>query len=182
MGIRQFTAFQNPDAIAEESKRSLRGDTGIKLAQGACRRITRVSKHFPAGTARLFVDFLKARLREEYLTAHFQTGWNIIPLQLQRDRTDGAYVGGNVFTRRTITPRRGTHQHTVFIEKADRQTIQLQLAAPGQGVAAFEAILHALVKREEALFIKDVIQRQHWDFMTYLTESTQRLRAHALRG
>ena len=33
MGIRQFTAFQNPDAIAEESKRSLRSDTGIKLAQ-----------------------------------------------------------------------------------------------------------------------------------------------------
>ena len=170
MRIRQLASLQDPHAVAEESKRSLRGDTRVKLAQRACRRITRVSKYFPAGAARFFVDFLETRLGKKHFAAHFQARRNVVPLQLQRDRADGTHVGRNVFTRRAVATRRGTHQHAVFVEKTDRQAIKLQLAAPGESVAAFQTVLHALVKREEALFIKDVIQRQHRYFMAYLAE------------
>ena len=178
--IRQLAALQNTDAVAEESKRSLRGNTRVKLAQRACRRITRVSKHLPAGATRLVVNFLEARLGQEHLAAHFQTRGNVVTLQLQRDRADGTHVGGDVFARRTVATRCGTHQHAVFVEKTDRQAIQLELAAPGEGVAAFQTILHALVKREEALFIKYVIQRQHRHLRAHLAESAQRLSADAL--
>lgn len=102
-------------------------------------------------------------------------------MQLERDRADGTHIGGDVFARRTVTTRRGTHQHAVFIKNADRQTVQLQLAAPAQRITAFQTILDALVKRQETLFIKDVIQGQHRDFVAYLTESTQRFRTDALR-
>ncbi len=182
MRIRQLAAFQNTDTVAEESKRSLRGDARIQLTQRACRRITRVCKHLPAGAARFLVDFLEARLREEHFATYFQTRWNVVTLQLQRDRANGAHVGGNVFPRGAIPSGRGTHQYAVFVEKADCQAIQLQLTAPGQRVVAFQAILHALVKRQEALFIEDVIQRQHRYFMTYLAECPQRLGANALGG
>lgn len=84
MGIWQVTAFRDPDAVAEESKRSLRGDTRIELTQRTCRRVTRVSKHFPAGTTRFFVDLLEARLRKEHFPAHFQPGGNVIATQFQR--------------------------------------------------------------------------------------------------
>ena len=182
MGIRQLAALQNTDAVAEERKRSLRGDARIKLAQRARRRVTRVSKHLTAGATCLFVNFLEARLGQKHLAAHFQTCRNVVTLQLQRDRADGTHVGSDVFARRTVATRCGTHQHAVFIEKTDRQAIQLQFAAPGESVAAFQAILHALVKREKALFIEDVIQRQHRYFMTHLAESAQRLSADALGG
>ena len=93
-------------------------------------------------------------------------------MQLQRDRAYGTHVGGDVFPGSAITARCGTDQHAVFVEDADGQAIQLQLTAPGQGVAAFESILHTLIKGEKALFIEDVIQREHRHFMTYLAERT----------
>jgi pantothenate kinase type III len=96
---------------------------------------------------------------------------NIVATQLQRDGANGTHVGGNIFAGGAIATGRRLHQHAVFIENADRQAVQLQLAAVGQVIAAFQAILYALVEREEALFIKDVIQRQHRHFMADLAES-----------
>jgi hypothetical protein len=61
-------------------------------------------------------------------------------------------VGGDVFAGGAVATGRRTHQHAVFrILTASRPASASQ--QPGN-VAAFQAILHALVEREEALFIK----------------------------
>ncbi|SAJ28079.1 Uncharacterised protein [Enterobacter cloacae] len=125
MSIWQVTAFQDPDAVAEESKRSLRGDSRIELTQRTCRRVTRVCKHFPTGTTRFFVDLLEARLWKEYFPAHFQPGGNVIATQFQRDRTNSAHISGDVFPGSAVAARCGTHHHAVLIKNANGQTIQL---------------------------------------------------------
>src|SRR5690606_33482271 len=140
---------QDPDAVAEESKRSLRGDSWIELTQRTCRRVTRVCKHFPTGTTRFFVDLLEARLRKEHFPAHFQPGGTVIATQFQRDRTNSAHISVDVFPGSAAGARCSTHRHSVLIKNAYGQTLQHYLAAPAQIVDALQAILHSLVESQK---------------------------------
>ncbi len=94
-------------------------------------------------------------------------------MQLKRDGADGTHIGGNVFAGRTVTAGGGAGHHPVFVQNADGQAIQFQLAAPAQGIGLLQTVLDAFVEGEEAPFIKDVIQRQHGHFMAHLAEKGQ---------
>ena len=78
MGIRQRSAFEDPNTVAEESKWPLRGNTRVQLAQRASGRITRVSKHLSSAATRLFVYLFETGLRQEHFSAHLQTGRNVL--------------------------------------------------------------------------------------------------------
>ena len=169
---RQLTALQHANAVAKESKRSLRRDARIELAQRTRRRITRVSKHFSAGAARFFIDFFKPGLRKENLTTHLKTCRDILAMQLEGDSANGSHIGGNILAGGTVAAGRGLHQYAVFVENTHREAVELKLAAVGEIVSAFQAILYPLVEGEKALFIKHVVQRQHRHFMADLAEGS----------
>ena len=103
-------------------------------------------------------------------------------MQLQRNGADSTHVGGNILTGGAVAARRRADQHAIFIKNAHRQAIKLQLTAPGQLIAAVQAVLNALVERQEALFVKNVIQRQHRHFVANLTKGRQRPCTDALSG
>jgi hypothetical protein len=131
VAIRQLTAFQHAHAVAEESKRSLRGDTRIELAQEPAAALRGLANTFPP-----------VRRASSLIFSNPACGRNTSPRtsrraeycrpQLQRDRADGTHVGGNIFAGGAIATGRRLHQHAVFIENTDRQAVQLQLAAVGE--------------------------------------------------
>ena len=88
-------AFAQPPGKETEWPRG--GDTLIKLAQTARRRIARVGKNLAALLQLLGIEFLKCLLRNDDFTAHFQYLRPTLAMQLERYRANGAHVQRHVF-------------------------------------------------------------------------------------
>ncbi len=180
VAAREFPPFQQAEAVAEKGQRALRSDARVELTQGASSGVARVGEDLAVGATRFGIELFKAALRHKDFAAHFQPRRKIIALQAQRNRADGANVSGDVLSRGAVAAGCGARQQAIFIEQAYRQAIQLQFAAVGDIVTAFQAILHALVEGEETGFVKGIVQRQHRHLMAHLFKYRQRRRTNAL--
>ena len=111
-------------------------------------------------------------------------------MQLQGNVAHGAHVGADVLADAAIAPGGAAHQHTILVEQADRQAIELGFAAVVDLRAATEqiacrqvqAFAHAAIEIEQVLLLEGVAQAEHGNFVTDLAERRQRFAADPLGG
>ncbi|MNL46758.1 hypothetical protein D3C87_1694990 [compost metagenome] len=109
-------------------------------------------------------------------------------MQLERDITHGTHVDADVFAGGAIAARGTAHQHAVLIQQADRQAIELRLAAVLHRRATTEQIAnrkiqtfgHSPVELAHVGFFEGVAEAEHRHFMAHLGERRQCRAAHPL--
>ena len=134
------------------------------------------------------IEALETGLGHEHFTAHFQRRRPAFAVQLQRNIAHGAHVDANVFARGAIAPGGAAHQQTILIQQADRQAIELRLAAVFHRRAAtkqiagrhVEAFVDAAIELAHVGFFESVAEAEHRNFVTHLSERGQRHAADAL--
>ena len=117
------------DAIAAEFQRATGGDLRIQLAQAARRGVARVGEGLAAHFQLRGVQPLETGLGHEHFTAHFQGGWPARAVQFQGDIAHGAHIDADVLASGAVAPGGTAHQLAILVQQADRQAIQLRLAA-----------------------------------------------------
>ncbi|MCY1519297.1 hypothetical protein D9M68_540470 [compost metagenome] len=187
MRIRQL-ALHLADAIATEFQRTAGGDLRIQLTQAAGSGIARIGEGLAAAFQLPGVKGLEAGLGHVHLATHFEHAWPATALQLERDVADGAHIDADVLASAAVATGGAAHQQTIPIQQADRQAIELGLAAvldlgtiteqiAGRQIQAFA---HAAVEIEQVGLFEGVAEAEHRHFVPDLAESRQRHTADAL--
>ncbi len=178
-----------PQAIAAEFQRTVGSDLRIQLAQAASSGVARVGEGLAADFQLAGVEPLETGLGHEHFAAYFQQLWPALALQLERDIAHGAHIDADVFARGPVAACGTAHQCTVAVQQADRQAVQLGLAAvlhlaafakqiPGRQVQPF---CYTAVKLAQVVFFEGIAQAEHGHFVTHLSEGRQCGTAHPLR-
>ena len=176
-------------AVAAEFQRTAGGNLRIQLAQAARSRVARVGEGLATDLQLRGVQPLEAGLGHEHFAAHFKGRRPAGAVQFQRNITHGAHVDADVFAGGAIAARGATHQFTVLIQQADRQAIELRLAAVFHRRAAAKQVTHRQVQAlsdpaiefKHGAFIEGVAEAEHRDFVTHLSERRQCRTADPLR-
>ncbi|MCY1518671.1 hypothetical protein D9M68_533940 [compost metagenome] len=187
LGRRQCAAVQ-ADAIAAELQRPAGGDPGVKLAQAAGSGIARVGEGLATAFRLARIELVKTGLGHEDLATHLQQCWPAFALQPERHVADGAHIGADVLANAAVTAGGATHQLTVLVQQADRQAIQLGLAAvlhlgaSAEQVAASQAqsASNAAIEGTQVLLLEGVAQAEHGHLMAHLAERAEGLAAYPL--
>ncbi|MNZ21557.1 hypothetical protein D3C78_386330 [compost metagenome] len=181
VGVPQLVAAY-AHAIGVEAQGTAGGDAGIELAQAAGGGVARVDEHLLPCRQRLGIHRLETGLGHEDFATHLQSRRPTSAPQDERNGLDGAHILGDLLPRGAIAPGGRLHQLAVHIEQADRQTIQLGLAAEGEAYLALEAVAHALLEGLQLFGAEDVVQAQHGDLVAHLAEGRERLAADPHAG
>ncbi|MCY1395913.1 hypothetical protein D9M71_108690 [compost metagenome] len=189
LGARQL-ALHPADAIGAELQRPAGGDLRVELAQAAGGGVARVGEGLAAGFHGAGVERLEAGPGHVHLAAHFQHCRPTLALQAQRDVAHGAHVGADVLAGAAVATGGAAHQTAVLVEQADRQAVELGLAAvfhfrpAAEQVAGrqqlTQALAHAAVEVQQVLFLEGVAQAEHRHFVAHLAEGRGSGAAHAL--
>ena len=176
------------DLIGAEFQRARGGDVGIQLAQAAGGGIARVGEHLAILVAAARVQRLEASVAHVDLAAHFQQLRQIITPQLERDRADGAQVGGDTFAGAAIAARHALHQHAILVDERHGQAIELGLAAEAQlvtrilGVSQLQRFRRTLHEGAQLIVIEGVVERQHRHRMLHFFKPAGRRGSDTLGG
>ena len=155
-------------------------------AAGGC--IARVGEGLTAALGLARIERLETGLGHIDLAAHLQHLGPAFALQPERHIADGAHIAADILAGAAVATGGATHQLAVFVAQADRQTIELGLAAVRHlGAAAeqitawqVEALAYAAIKVQQVIIVKGVAKTQHRHFVTHLAKGAQRLAAHPL--
>ncbi len=165
MTLRRFHPLQHADAITIDLQRALRRDAWIELAQRAGGGIARIHKGLFSPRLRLPVETQKPLVTDEHLTAHLQAR-RCLTLQAQGYRGDGADIAADVLAGSAIATGGAAHQHAVFVEQADRQTIELRLGGVFH-LLYLQAFADPAIEIGQLFVIKGIVQGQHGQRMLH---------------
>ncbi|MNZ54724.1 hypothetical protein D3C78_726350 [compost metagenome] len=189
VGIRQLT-LELTDTVGTELQRATGGHLRIELAQAAGGGIARIGEGLAAGLDGPRIQRLEAGARHEHLAAHLQHARPALAVQAQGDVAHGAHIAADVLTGTAVATGGATHQHTVLVEQADRQAVELGLAgvfhqgAGAEQVAGRQQLAQPLayptVEVAQVVFREGVAEAEHGNLVAHLAERTERLGADAL--
>ena len=97
LGVRlELDALARADGVEHGADRALRDEARVELFERAGGGVAGVGKGLLAGGGELGVQRLEILRRHVGLAAHFEQRGRVLQVQLQRDRADGAEIGGDV--------------------------------------------------------------------------------------
>ncbi len=169
--------------IGEEFQRPRRGDRDILLAQRARRRIARIGEHRVVGLGLPPVQLEKILLEHVDLAAHFAGRGNVAAFQRVRNVLDGADVGGDVLSFKTVAAGRGAHQLAILVAQRQRQPVDLRLGDQRRdfiGIELEEAP-DTLDELGDIFVAEGIAERQHGNDMLHLGEPARGRGADLLR-
>jgi len=175
-------------AVAAELQRPAGGDLRIQLAQAARCGVARVGEGLATRLQLRGVQALETGLGHEHFAAHFQRGRPTAALQLEGNVAHGAHVDADVFTGGAVASGGPAHQYAVLVQQADRQAIELGLAAVLHRCATTEqvasrqiqAFVDPAIELAHVDFFEGVTEAEHRDFVTHLGEGRKRSAADTL--
>ena len=158
------TPSERPTAnhlVRKRPESAFRHQRRIQIPHRAGRRVARVGKQRLAGVLTFLVDPRKGRPREEEFAADLQPSGGAA-LQRQRNRADGADVGGDVFATNAVTARSAARQPAVLISQRDTETIDLQLGHVIDGRVPEPGTLpNAFIERAQLGLVVGVVETEH---------------------
>src|ERR1700704_5973983 len=162
----------------------LRCNIGIELPHRTSGEIARISKSCESVALAFFIQLLESRRRHEQFAAHLEIRRDSCLLQFffedrKRNRADGAYIQGDIFTYGTVAASDPAHQLPVVVAERERHAVQLELANVVHVLAAAE-LVYAPFPRPQFFFAVSVVERQHGRGVAYLDKSFTRLATHPL--
>ena len=122
---------------------------------------------------------LERRGRQIHLAADIDAAGDLLT-EGQRDRLDGAEVGGDVLADRAVATGRALGEAPIHVRQVDRETIDLELACIPDVVAP-ERLPDALVERADLGFVERVREREHRVRVLDRREAVRRRDTDALR-
>ena len=173
MGGGQCAAFDQADAVGEETQRPLRGDLVVELAQRTGGAVARIRQHLAAVQAGVFVPAFEVGARHVDLAAHFQHRGPTGALQLLRDVRDGAQVRGHILAGSAIATRRALHEHAVLVAQADGEAVEFRLGGKDE-ILAIQPLADAAHEIADFRVAEGIAQRQHRHRVLDLREAAGR--------
>ncbi|MNC33469.1 hypothetical protein D3C75_818620 [compost metagenome] len=178
VGVRQLT-LELTDTVGAELQRAAGGHLRVELAQAAGGGIARIGEGLAAGLDGPRIQRLEAGARHEHLAAHLQHARPALAVQAQGDVAHGAHIAADVLTGTAVATGGATHQHTVLVEQADRQAVELGLAGVFHQVAGRQQLAQPLayptVEVAQVVFREGVAEAEHGNLVAHLAERTERL-------
>ena len=156
------------------------GNNGrILQLQRTRRRIPRVGKQSLSRLQPLLIQSIKHGKRHQNLPPNLELRGIILPLHMQRHRSNSPYIRCHVIPPHAITPCHRHLQITLLVAQADRSPVILQLADILHVIPA-DTFPHPLVKIPDLLFAIRVRQGHHAILMRHLHELIRRVIPHPL--
>ena len=124
---RQRPTFDTPQAVTVKFQRPGGSYSRVQLSQAAGGSVARIGKGFFVVLPLPLVEFRESFFRHEHFATHFQYGRIILPDQSQRYGLDSSNVLCHVLTGKTIPTGGAAHEDARFVQKADRQSVELGL-------------------------------------------------------
>jgi hypothetical protein len=180
MAARQRVTLHRTDPVATKGQGPRRGDAWVELAQSAGRGVARVGEGLGSRRTLTRVEAFEAAMRHVHLAAHLEDARHRIAGQAQRDRPDGAHVGGDVLATSAVAARGAAHQHPVLVPEAHGEPVELGLDDVGDAVEP-ETLADPAVELAHAVVIEGVGEREHGQGVHHLAERRGWRAAHALR-
>ena len=156
---------------------ALRADSGVFLAQGACRRVAGIGHQGFSLQLQLLVDLLKYTARHIHLAAHDQARQFF--RQRFGNRTDRPQILRYILPHLSVTAGRSLIKHTVAVFQRHGQAVNLRLHAVCRLRQRFSYLLQ---KRPYLIAVKHILQALQRYRMYYLGKIVQSLITHALCG
>jgi len=148
------------DAVGKKRKPLPRGDSRIQSAQTAGRRVPGIDEDLLAALRLCLVQRLEVALQHQDLAADLQARWNSVSGKAQGNRLDRPQVGGHVLAGIAIAASRADGEHAVFVQKADREAVELGLDRVLDRRKT-ERFTHTPVERLDVAVRKRVVEREH---------------------
>ena len=179
--FRQVETFRDAEAVAIHLQGEPGGIARIELADGARRGIARVDispvLFFPGP----FVQCGKSLLAQKDFAANLDScAGEIRSLKAQRNVMNRADVMRDIFAVYAVPASRAAFKSAVAVHQADRDTVDLGLAAIFDGAFNPRPLQGACFELNELFLAEGFFQRQHGNFMTDFDKSGQRFAAYAL--
>ena len=168
---------QRAPGVGEEFQRARSGNTRIELAQRPGGRITRIGEGLLTLLRVARVEGREIRVAHVDLAADFEDRRS--PRDSLRNIRDGAGVFGDILPHLAIAPRRGLHQHAVFIAQREREPVDLGLGRVGNRHPLGQAQIgpHPPIEIRDILVRESVLEAEHANFVGDLSESVGQSRA-----
>ena len=157
----ELDTLEDADPVDEDREWPLRGDTRVELSQRPCGGVPRVrSGLLPGGELRL-VEAYEALDREVDLPSHLDPGRRRIAEHPERDRLDGAQVGGHVLPALAVPARRSPDERAALVDQRHGRAVDLRLEDVGDGLVGAEALADVVRPLLERLARRDLLERAH---------------------
>ena len=101
--------------------------------------------------------------------------------ELQRNAANGTHISRHIVALSAIASRHSPRQASVFIVKADAQTVELQFATDLKR-CPHQTIAHPFPEISHLLSVVSIAQRKHWSGMHNRLELIVEVAAHPLSG
>ena len=160
------------------------------MAQGPGGGVARVGEGLATGFPGTLVEPLEARLGHIDLAAYLQHRRPACAAQFERDIAHRAHVGGDVLTGAAVAPGGAPGQYAVLVQQADRQAIQLGLAAVGHlgsitqqiPLGQIQCATDTPVEVAHVRLLEGVAEAEHGYVMLHLAKGRGRRSPYPLGG
>ena len=172
------------DRVREEVQPPGGHHLGIQLPQGAGAGIAWVGEQRFSALPSLGIDRREGVIGDEGFAAHFHPLRWIVDLQPQRNRADGAHVGGDLLTATPVAAGGRTLQYAVAVTQCQGVAVDLELADHRQARArgAVEHLQQSLLPGAEVLTAEGVVQAEQANAVIHAGEPLAGWAADALGG
>src|SRR3569833_1510012 len=179
VALGQVAALHHTDPITIHVEWSARRDARIELTQAACRGVARIRKYLFAALLLAPIQFGEAAFGHIHLAAHLEAPRRMCAHEAQWHRMYGAHVLRHVLAGVAVAARRRPHQHTVLVQEAYGETVQLRLRRVMHR-RHLQSLACASIEFAHLVLGKGIVERQHRQLVAYLAEGGERRAAHAL--
>ncbi len=183
--VRQLESFAAADGVTPQPQRPGGRHSRVQLTDGPGRRVTRIDEGGQAFGGPPLVQPRKGGQRQVHLAAHLHDGRRRHATQPQRQRLDGAQVGGHVLAHLAVAARGAHAEDAVTVDERDGEAVDLGLHHVAHRLAgqlgALEEPAVARVPGEQLVLAAGIGQREHRLQMAHLRELLEGRRADAER-
>ncbi len=168
------------DAVGVEGQAAAGGYPRVELTQAAGGGIARIDERLlaPGGLTR--VQRLEVASHHQHLSAHLDERRDCISRESQRDRADGAQIGGHVFARGTVAAGRADREAPVLVAQTHGQAVELGLHRVLDFLDS-QGVPHAPVEGLDLVVGERIVEREHRQAVRHRLEGGGRDAADSLR-
>ena len=159
MGI-EINPLNHADSIAKHLQRTPGGYPRIQLSERTGCRISRVGKRSFLLFKPLPVQGSESRKSDEYLAPDLHPSRNRkrwVAQEHKRDSPNRPHVGGNILTRKTISPGGSSGKQAFFIYQFHCCPIHLWFRSVGNRCIRPQQLLDPVIKGLDLVFVKSVL-------------------------
>ena len=186
---RTFPVIRQVQCVREEIKPSRGHHPGIELAQGAGTGIAGVGEQRFIPRCSVSVDGREGAIGNQSLAAHLHPGRWGIDLQSQRDRCDGAHIGGDLLALFPVSAGGAPDQQPVLIAEGKGIAVNFEFSDHGQcrrgSIRSWLSVKHlqqACIPAAQFFSTECVVQAEEGNAMGHAGESLGGSSTHALGG